>query len=655
MRSLLGFLLAIATLVVVLAVVQWETTELASPGPLHGAHRDIVELQGATGCVQCHSGEGRDLADSCAACHEEIGAQLESGEGLHGALESRLGRTCGQCHIEHVGDELPLVGAHAFGLAGVRDRDAYDHHHVAGFDLTGRHDELACRECHRHADDVTLAPGSRRFLGLTTECTSCHEDPHVREFGGDCASCHGQEHRFDVVAEFDHDARFPLTGAHAGVGCTQCHEGASIRDGVDESIEVRACATCHENPHDASAPRAVRLTNVDDCARCHETTTFAETRFGVDDHATVSFALLGPHRDVGCATCHGDARKPASFGDARSVEPDACATCHESPHREDFVAELGAMWGVEVGATCSKCHDFDHATFRAPNARLEADAHAASGFRLEIPHDEVACTSCHKVADESPFAERFPGRDATACATCHGDPHDGQFQGSTCTDCHASTHFAPSLFDLDAHARTSFTLDGAHAAMPCSACHEQIGEGARRFRGVSTACETCHADPHAGRFDGDGVPAAIDGRVGCARCHNTTVFDSVEWDAAAHAMWTGYELEGAHAQARCVDCHGQPFRDAPQSCADCHEDVHHGQFQVAGQTDCRRCHQVAGSFRDLVFDHGRDTRFRLDENHARLECADCHVARPTRSGELVVRYRPLGRECRDCHVTERDR
>ncbi|MCA8943244.1 MAG: hypothetical protein KDB80_11845, partial [Planctomycetes bacterium] len=130
MKTLIGFLLALASLVVVLAVVEWERTELTSPGPLHGAHRVVDELQGSAGCANCHSDAGRDLASACVVCHEAIGEQLDATRGLHGQLEAGLVRDCGHCHIEHVGDEVSLVGDHAFERAGIEERDAYDHAHL---------------------------------------------------------------------------------------------------------------------------------------------------------------------------------------------------------------------------------------------------------------------------------------------------------------------------------------------------------------------------------------------------------------------------------------------------------------------------------------------------------------------------------------------
>ena len=86
---------------------------------------------------------------------------------------------------------------------------------------------------------------------------------------------------------------------------------------------------------------------------------------------------------------------------------------------------------------------------------------------------------------------------------------------------------------------------------------------------------------------------------------------------------------------------------AGKNCADCHRDQHQGQFVNGKSTDCARCHGVE-DFHKTRFDHDRDSRFRLDAQHVLLECSKCHKSYDTPFGP-VVRYKPLGVECGDCH------
>jgi hypothetical protein len=66
-------------------------------------------------------------------------------------------------------------------------------------------------------------------------------------------------------------------------------------------------------------------------------------------------------------------------------------------------------------------------------------------------------------------------------------------------------------------------------------------------------------------------------------------------------------------------------------------------------TDCARCHLDSGKFTLTTFDHQRDSQFKLDEQHIKLACAACHKPVPVSAELSVVRYRPLGTRCQDCH------
>ena len=118
-------------------------------------------------------------------------------------------------------------------------------------------------------------------------------------------------------------------------------------------------------------------------------------------------------------------------------------------------------------------------------------------------------------------------------------------------------------------------------------------------------------------------------------------------------------VQSVHAAASCSDCHtptrhpeenGRSWkRAAGKQCSACHESPHAGQFLRSGNTDCRRCHRSAEAFSELAFDHDRDARFELGEAHGDLACSACHETVDLETGQEVVRYRPMKRECVDCH------
>jgi hypothetical protein len=165
------------------------------------------------------------------------------------------------------------------------------------------------------------------------------------------------------------------------------------------------------------------------------------------------------------------------------------------------------------------------------------------------------------------------------------------------------------------HEQSTFPLTGAHVTTPCAACHQDPAQGHARFTLALAAenCARCHSvdDPHAGRYTG----------LACEACHTTEAFEVVAFDHE------GTDL----------------------SCAGCHslEDPHAGQFEGR---DCSTCHGTE-QFTVETFDHAA-TRFPLDGAHDDGECASCHP--PEGAGDSrIVRYRPLGTECADCHGSDR--
>ena len=667
--KLLRVLATMLTLALVLVVVLWESEHRTSPGPLHPAHAAVAALDGGANCEACHGdGTRQGMASACSTCHEPIGRQLADARGLHGSLDPALARDCAACHDDHHGAETRLIREAAFVLAGVPDRTRYDHAHVADWALAGAHAGLACTKCHVHAEAAS-PPAGGRFLGLSQSCASCHDDVHRGAFGADCTTCHGQERPFREAPGFRHEV-FALTGAHASVGCTECHAEGSDRAVVSYRTrrpEPRACNACHENVHVATAAKpaaSLLLADSSDCSRCHEATNWTAARMDAAAHARTGFALAGAHAAVACASCHGDAKQAPRYGKPAPTER-ACAACHDSPHTQ-AVLELTTAAPSSANA-CADCHVVEDSSFRA--GRMTAAQHAATGFALAIPHATVACAKCHGEPSR-PWASRFPGRQPADCRACHMDVHAGQFdhdpRHAQCTSCHEVDKFVPHRFDVAMHARTDFALTGSHERARCEACHDEVtnhptlGTQVRRFHGTEQACASCHADVHAGRFDQQGLPATVGGNAGCARCHDTVQFApaAVAFD---HALWTGYPLLGAHEAVGCSGCHPRttepPRMHGPakgRECASCHEDVHQGQFATrdprtgATTTDCARCH-VVEDLRALRFDHQRDSRFALDANHDKLACSSCHRSVQTERGPMI-RYKPLGTNCGDCHV-----
>ncbi len=650
-----------------------------SPGELSSVHGRIEELADRDGCALCHGGGSVSMGASCLECHEAIDLQLDDESGLHGQLGRAVADGCALCHSEHNGEGFSLINARSFALAGSPDPDSFDHG-LVGFDMHGKHLELGCVECHENADVVTLDEGAVRFLGLSKSCSECHEDPHEGRMTRSCAECHGQE-TFQDFKEFIHDERFPLVDGHADVSCLQCHESdldhsVEILDSATEQTRVRACDDCHESPHDVNfLERVSRLAGpsetgmVGECTTCHlvEHEGFRDIGLEItpEYHASSGFSLAPPHNDLSCAECHSESETTFA-GRYPGRAPEDCAQCHEDPHAGQF--EDGPF---ESG--CLACHD----RLAFEPHKFTAERHARTRLDLSGGHEDLDCSACHE--EPAPGAVRVFADTEHRCEACHEDGHDGFFasfavglepnDAGECARCHTSEAFSEvprSRFD---HAFwTGFEVQGAHAQNSCESCHPsslEADESGRTFGhatetfGRITGCATCHQDPHQGQFDRPEAPHEVDGRAGCARCHVETSFRSLEL-GFDHELWTGFGLEGTHAEISCSECHS-PFASARPNgrtfaralgtnCADCHGFPHAGQFSIDGETSCVRCHDAtARGFEDLLFNHDTDSRFPLEDAHRTLACSDCH--RPWKLGEglEVVRYRPLGLECADCH------
>jgi hypothetical protein len=159
--------------------------------------------------------------------------------------------------------------------------------------------------------------------------------------------------------------------------------------------------------------------------------------------------------------------------------------------------------------------------------------------------------------------------------------------GDDCHGCHDSRTFRPSTVDARRHDKFDYRLDGAHAAVPCTECHEEL-TGAAAADSLLLTADTTRALTFETRHDT------------CATCHDTP--------------------------------HGDQFaqRDDTEGCAACHD---------------------LESFRPASrFDHERDTGFSLGKAHLSVPCEKCHPQRTDREGRMFTVYRPAPRDCRDCHA-----
>ena len=535
--------------------------DLLSPGPLSKAHQD---LEGIKNCTKCHEA-GEQVSDKrCLDCHKELQPELVKGTGFHGHLPPAQ-RACNSCHHEHQGKDFALIdwdrkkfdhartgfvlkGKHApldcakcheprriqdpaakalkretfLGLATACSACHFDEHRgqegldcakchneqswkpapgfvhaKTEFALRGAHQKVECLKC--HAREMDLKPPGfpppvheifSRFKPVAhARCTDCHQDPHQGKFGADCERCHVEESWTTMKTAtgqraFHEKTRFPLRGAHAQVGCKECHGPWPGKKAIFKDMKFQACADCHADAHEGQLKPAA-------CERCHDVISFKPARFEAKDHAQTKYPLLGAHLAVGCAQCHPQERRLEARAPKKAslffFHPDAsrCESCHQDPHKG------------QLKKACATCHEV--ASFHA----VKLDHDKATRFALTGAHKKAACASCH-FADAAGVVRYTPL--PMTCASCHADPHAGQFgMPSDCARCHATEDFKKTLF-VHAEPFTKYALVGKHRDVACEKCHASAqvaaGRKAIKYRGTPAACESCHADFHKGAFAG---------------------------------------------------------------------------------------------------------------------------------------------------------
>ena len=647
-------------------------------GFLHGhVAYELVGLHADLACVDCHAnaeavllaeGERRFVGatQACASCHEDPheGARTED---------------CARCH----GQEAPFEELYAFV-------------HTEDLVLDGVHAGLECAACHEPGTANSVARSILEPVAAPRDCATCHESPHEASFLGliaaqieaprdaSCVHCHatseGDFHQGELERALHAATGVPLDAQHAEVTCEECH-AEPVGDAL-APWEVRFpgraaddCAACHEDPHGEQFDQGV-FAGVT-CVTCHGGETFAPSSFDEGLHGRTAFALDGQHLATECVECHA-IPVPADAVRVFAAAPSECSACHEDAHE-------GRLRGALVAEGCGACHDTSG--FGAL-VRETFDHGASTTFELTGVHESQECEACHLPESGVGLVERALGRievsvadGAGRCDVCHGDVHAGAFDGpgagllattgdaeaGGCARCHTTQDFRElEVGGFDHGGWTAFPLEGAHDAVACASCHARgeavAGRELERFLAApagARACADCHEDPHDGRFTealGDAVPVAVD----CARCHIAEGFDLDVRETFEHGLFTGFGITGAHAALDCTACHGSApagaqlrLGSAPGArCNDCHEDPHAGQFLRAGRVDCARCHTGVESFLDLRFEHDRDSLFPLDERHVELDCVACHQPWPLADGTEIVRYRPLGRTCVECHGSE---
>ncbi len=465
------------------------------------------------------------------------------------------------------------------------------------FDKEGQN--LLCKDCHKEiTKDVTQKKGFHGKLKEARDCVDCHT-----EHKGRIAQIAPMNEKTFKHSQTD----FELKGAHAEAKteCKDCHKPKiKYRDTPD------TCNACHKKDDKHEGSLGI------DCESCHAEKNWKDTRERFD-HNKSKFALEGKHIEVKCSECHLTKKFKEAAKD--------CFSCHKKDDKHKGI----------FGQKCANCHtakDWKDTTFEHGKD---------TKYSLRGKHQSAKCESCHK---PSAATLKLP----TSCVSCHkgDDKHDGTL-GDRCEKCHVEKSWSSTPgFN---HDDTKFPLRDKHKAAKCQTCHKNGTTGVAREK-LPLLCNECHKadDKHKGNFG-----------VKCESCHTEK-----DWKTPSkfnHDRDTKYVLRDKHKAAKCDTCHTAKLygQNLKMDCYSCHkkdDDVkgHKGRYDQK----CETCH-VEKTWKTLIFNHDRDTKYRLLDKHISVKCDSCHktnLYKDKVKSSCVACHKSddkhkgqEGDKCEDCH------
>jgi hypothetical protein len=386
----------------------------------------------------------------------------------------------------HVATGIPTTCEQCHNTTSWGGSTNFDHSKTA-FPLTGAHVTVQCAQCH----------AGGRYAGTPTQCSACHiadfqkttNPNHVTGgFAQTCEQCHTTTTWLTSTFNHNTQTKFPLTGAHTGLACAQCHTSGAY------SSTPTACYSCHTKDYQGTTnPNHAAAAFPTDCSICHSTTNWLGATF---DHSKTAFPLTGAHVGLSCASCH-------SSGIYAGL-PTTCVSCHLT----NFQQTTNPNHTTSGFPTdCQVCHN---TTAWIPSIF----DHNKTVFPLTGAHTKVACSSCH-------VGGRYAGT-PTDCYSCHktqyqtttSPNHVAAAFPTTCQTCHNTTAWTGATFN-----HTWFPIySGTHAGKwtTCGDCHANPADYS------SFTCITCHThnktdtDAHHG-----GVRNYVYSGTACYSCHKS--------------------------------------------------------------------------------------------------------------------------------------
>lgn len=241
-------------------------------------------------------------------------------------------RPCEECHLPDAW--YPLAPERSF-----------DHNRATHFLLTGGHIFADCIQCHPGETQHEI----HQFKRAEANCSFCHMDIHLTQYGNDCEMCH-QTVSWDLSNwRYQHQTMlFPLVGAHTTLDCNACHGNEMT---LLKGHLTTDCLDCHENVYTIEVNTADHP-EVTECSICHNTRAWFPTEMAHHDRFFPIYS--GEHRGKwsSCnAECHIDQTDYSVFSCGLN------GVCHEhnkskmdKEHRGEVNGYIYESWA------CYDCH-----------------------------------------------------------------------------------------------------------------------------------------------------------------------------------------------------------------------------------------------------------------------------------------------------------
>jgi len=230
-------------------------------------------------------------------------------------------------------------------------------------------------------------------------------------------------------------------------------------------------------------------------------------------------------------------------------------------------AASGGIDQVAVGK-CKECHSKMAAPFFEGNPHAKEWEHTAGGT--------FSCESCHgggakHMGDRAPESIIGFGKDAKASVAD---------QSKQCLSCHSKSEKL-AFWDMGKHKKNDVT---------CADCHK-MHKGAAMVKPTSETCFGCHKDVKSQANKRSHHPI-IEGKVGCADCHNP------------HGSLSPKMIKAENVNQLCYKCHAdkrgpwvwehQPVQENCLTCHTPHGSVHNKLLVQKPPYLCRECHNKDG-------------------------------------------------------------